>query len=106
MRDIEKYKKALEENKAYHIDIDDTIFETDENYNVISPIQPVIDKINKLYDEECYIIINTSRGYITGIDWRELTEKQLEEFGVKYHELLFTKPAASYYLDDKNIESL
>ena len=32
---------------------------------------------------------------------RDLTEKQLEKWGVKYHELLFGKPHADVFIDDK-----
>ena len=32
---------------------------------------------------------------------RPLTEQQLEEWGVKYHELLFGKPHADIFIDDK-----
>jgi hypothetical protein len=39
----------------------------------------------------------------TGIDWREFTEKQLKSWGVKYHELIFGKPVADVFIDDKAI---
>ena len=47
----------------------------------------------------------TARGTGSGIDWRDITEKQLEEWGVKYHELKFGKPVYDLFIDDKNIES-
>ena len=34
---------------------------------------------------------------------RDLTEKQLEKWGVKYHELLFGKPHADVFIDDKAV---
>ena len=45
---------------------------------------------------------------LTGIDWREVTEKQMAQWGVKYHELRFGKPAGDFYIDDRfvAIESL
>ena len=34
---------------------------------------------------------------------RDLTEKQLEKWGVKYQELLFGKPHADVFIDDKAV---
>ena len=48
----------------------------------------------------------TARGYVTKIDWRELTLNQLEEWNVKYHELILGKPNADVYVDDKAINDL
>ena len=31
----------------------------------------------------------------------ELTDKQLKEWGCKYHELIMGKPHADYFIDDK-----
>ena len=47
------------------------------------------------------IIFHTARGYLTGIDHRDLTLNQLKKWGVNYHEIVFGKPAADYYIDDK-----
>ena len=38
---------------------------------------------------------------MTGIDWREATEQQLAKWGLHYHRLVFGKPAADYYIDDR-----
>ena len=35
----------------------------------------------------------------------ELTEKQLKEWGCKYHELIMGKPHADLFIDDKGINS-
>ena len=40
---------------------------------------------------------------MTGIDWREITENQMKAWGVKHHRLLFGKPAADVYVDDRMI---
>ena len=60
-------------------------------------------KINKLYDEGNIIIFNTARGFVTKIDWYKLTEEQLNNWGVKFHDLYLTKPHADIYIDDKGI---
>ena len=90
--------------KIYVVDIDGTICETKEqNYFGSKPIQERIEKLNKLYDEGDTIIYYTARGYKTGVNWRELTERQFKEWGVKYHKLVMGKPYGDYYLDDHNI---
>ena len=92
---------------TYCFDIDGVIC-SDENgeYGKVEPNLHIIEKINELWDEENRIIINTARGSTTKIDWRELTEKQLSSWGVKYDELIMGKPCADLYIDDRcvNIE--
>ena len=34
----------------------------------------------------------------------ELTRQQLEEWGVKYNELIMGKPHADYFIDDKGVK--
>ena len=89
------------------VDIDETICITPESrdYSEAVPIFDNISKINKLYEENT-IIYWTARGTMSGIDWREITEKQFETWGVKYHDLRFGKPAYDLFIDDKNVNSL
>ena len=48
----------------------------------------------------------TARGATTGIDWSKLTEKQLNSWGLKYHELIMNqKPYGDIYVDDKAINA-
>ena len=61
----------------------------------------MIDIVNKLYHLGNEIVLFTARGYVTGIDWQEVTRLQMQDWGVKYHELLMGKPNADYYVDDK-----
>tara|TARA_R100001015_G_C4628168_1_gene188184 strand:- start:1888 stop:2190 length:303 start_codon:yes stop_codon:yes gene_type:complete len=90
-----------------YVDIDETICESPDDRNYINsiPIKKRIDRINELYDEGNVIVYWTSRGVITGIDWREVTENQFKEWGVKYHELHLNKPAYDLFIDDKNVSS-
>jgi len=92
-------------NKTFCFDIDGVIMTLvpDNDYRNAKPIKNNIKIINKLFDKGHTIILLTARGYITKIDWQELTKAQLSEFGVKYHELHFGKPAADFYIDDKMI---
>lgn len=90
-----------------YVDIDETICTKAEdlNYANAKPIPERINKINNLFNEGNTIIYWTARGTMTGIDWREVTEKQFNEWGVKYHNLMFGKPAYDLFIDDKNINS-
>jgi len=90
-----------------YVDIDETICTKTEdlNYANAKPIPERINKINNLFNEGNTIIYWTARGTVSGIDWREVTEKQFNEWGVKYHNLMFGKPAYDLFIDDKNINS-
>ena len=86
----------------YCFDIDGTLCnDTHGDYPKATPHPEVISKLNELYDGGHTIILHTARGATTGIDWHELTENQLRSWGVKYHKLLFGKPSADVYVDDK-----
>ncbi len=91
----------------YYVDIDETIcrYEGDRNYPDALPIEENIEKINDLYDSGNTIVYWTARGTATGLDWREVTEKQFSKWGVKYHELRFGKPIYDLFIDDKNINA-
>lgn len=90
-----------------YVDIDETICKSPENrdYSEALPLYKRINRINKLYDSGNKIIYWTARGTGSGIDWREVTEKQFEKWGVKYHDLKFGKPIYDLFIDDKNINS-
>ncbi len=90
--------------KVYCFDIDGTICtNTDGAYEEAQPYSERIEKLNQLYDAGNEIIIFTARGSKTGINWAELTKKQLELWGVKYHELIFGKPYADVFIDDRAV---
>ena len=94
---------AAPKNKVFCFDIDGVIASITANaeYNAATPIKENIKIINKLFDNGNEIILFTARGSETGIDWRETTENQMKEWGVKHNELKFGKPYADYYVDDK-----
>lgn len=112
--DIDTYAdfdKALSQSfdtvtdKRFVFDIDGVIAKLSPNndYNLSEPNDVMIDRVNQLYDSGNYIVLFTARGYVTGIDWYDTTEKQLKSWGVKYHEFYVGKPNADYYVDDKNV---
>jgi len=89
-------------------DLDGTICNTEYSidkwdYIESTPRLDVIKRINELYDRGEHIVIFTARGSIIKKNWEELTKKQLEEWGVKYHELRFGKPGGEVYVDDRTI---
>lgn len=102
----EEYLKISSGKQRFVFDIDGVIamLEATNNYALSQPNERMIPLINRLYDMGNYIILHTARGYVTGIDWKAITEQQLELWGLKYHELHFGKPNADYYVDDKMLD--
>ena len=107
-------------SKRYCIDIDGTICTptVGRDYHKAEPWQDRIKVLNKLYDEGHYIIYFTARAMgrfanlphsVASVKAKEvlydLTKQQLEEWGVKYHELIMGKPHADYFIDDKGVNS-
>ena len=90
-----------------YVDIDETICISpeDRDYAKAVPILTNIEKCNRLYDEGHKIVYWTARGTGSGIDWREVTEKQFKDWNVKYHDLKFGKPVYDLFVDDKNINT-
>ena len=103
-------------SKTYVVDIDGTIcdWQAGRDYTLAEPFPEKIKVINKLYDEGDYINYFTARAMgrfsdqphsIASVSAEavlfELTEKQLKEWGCKYHQLILGKPSGDYYIDDK-----
>ncbi len=88
--------------KKYCFDIDGTICtNTDGDYESAEPYLQRIKQINSLHENNNTIILFTARGTTSGIDWTDITIKQLTEWGVNYDKLLFGKPEADFFIDDK-----
>jgi ribonucleotide monophosphatase NagD (HAD superfamily) len=88
----------------YCFDIDGTLCtNTEGDYESARPMAEAIARLNVLFDAKHKIILFTARGSTTGIDWRATTERQMKEWGVRYHELHLGKPTADIYIDDKAI---
>lgn len=98
----------------YCFDIDGTLCHTPNNelgkpdYANAKPFPFMVKQVNRLYDEGNYIIMQTARGKGSGIDHTELTKKQLNDWGYKYHELfpMFCKPTADIFIDDKGVNAV
>ena len=92
---------------TYCFDIDGTLCSnTEGDYESAKPFQGVIADVNQLFAEGHHILLYTARGVTTGIDWRGLTEHQMEEWNVHYHALFMGKPTADIYIDDKAVNIL
>ena len=88
----------------YCFDIDGTICtNTNGDYGKAQPLTNRIKIINNLFDEGHQIIMFTARGSTTNFDWTDLTRQQLKGWGVNYHKLIFGKPEADIFVDDKAI---
>lgn len=93
------------------IDIDDTIlFTTNRDFENSTPNQKVIDKINELYNKGWKIIFFTARGDRSCVTleekilkYDELTRNWLKKNNVCYSDVVFGKPNADFYVDDKNM---
>lgn len=97
----------------YVFDIDGTICTTTEgDYEAAKPLTDRIAIVNTLYDEGHTIIFQTARGMgrsnnsvaYANTAFYELTKRQLNSWGVKYHSLFLGKPAGDIYIDDKGIK--
>jgi len=93
-------------------DVDDTIsIHHNRDYPNAEPIQPVIDKINRLKAEGYYIKLYTARGQNSCHGDIELIKERnedvlrdwLDRHGVQYDELIFGKPLGDWYIDDKGM---
>ena len=87
-----------------YVDIDETIcfYEDVRDYNLAKPNIYNIKKINHLYNEGHQITYWTARGSVTGIDWYDVTKKQLNDWGCNYHNLsVGEKPAYDLLICDK-----
>lgn len=103
---ISTFMSISEGGKQFVFDIDGVIAlkREDLDYGQALPNEKMIAIVNQLYDMGNHIVLFTARGYVTGIDWRPVTEKQMKDWGVKYHELKMGKPNADFYIDDKFLD--
>jgi len=93
---------ATREMLTIYVDIDGTICDVfGVAYENATPKRDVIERINGLFYDGHNIVYWTARGTGSGIDHRELTEMQLKAWGVKYCSLVFGKPVADVFIDDR-----
>lgn len=92
---------------VYCFDLDGTLCsQTGGKYDNAIPFINAIKAVNKLYDQGHTIIIDTARGSTSKIDWTDVTKKQLNSWGLKYHELrVGLKIHADIFIDDKAVNA-
>ena len=97
---------------VYVFDVDGTICSvTFGDYENAIPFRQRIEVVNKLYEDGNHIYFLTARGMgrtnnnvqAAKEKWEALTRKQLSDWGVKFHDIYFGKPAGDIYVDDKGI---
>ena len=87
-------------------DLDGTLCtNTFGEYQRAEPYAWAIERVKRLAGAGHRIVIHTARGTATGIDWDELTRRQLKRWGVPYDELVFGKPSADVYVDDRGMHT-
>ena len=92
----------------YCFDIDGTVCSTVQNseYEKAVVFPEALIEVNRLYDEGHRIIFMTARGSVSGKDWTDVTVRQLNKWGFKYHELIMNKkPNADFFIDDKGVNA-
>mmetsp|Transcript_1143 Transcript_1143/g.2622 ORF Transcript_1143/g.2622 Transcript_1143/m.2622 type:complete len:836 (-) Transcript_1143:332-2839(-) len=84
------------------------------SYETCKPLPRMINFVNDRHKEGHYIIIQSSRGlkeaggnvYVANKACAEISLLQLREAKVNYHEIMFSKPYADFYIDDKSVNAL
>lgn len=88
----------------YCFDIDGTICtNTFGEYEKAQPFIDRIHRINHLIGEGHTVVFLTARGSETGINWSDLTHRQLSAWGIENPQIFFGKPSADIYIDDRGI---
>lgn len=104
-------------DKRLVIDLDGTLCEQTpggDYYRTAKPKQAVIDLVNHLWEEGWHVTIHTARGMQTfngnveqvRLHLEQLTIDWLLDHGVCFDVLMFGKPPATYYVDDKGLNVL
>jgi hypothetical protein len=97
---------------TYVFDLDGTLCsDSMGNYRSAQPFIERIKHVNILYGKGNIIIIQTARGMGSSrnsvdeatLKWKEFTEIQISDWGLKYHQIFFGKPSGDLYIDDKAI---
>lgn len=99
----------------YVFDLDGTICSQESYgmYHMARPINRMIKRMRQLHADGHTVVIFTARGMETWKgdvvaiekDLRKLTEDWLLKWNVPYDQLIFGKPSADVYVDDKGIQA-
>ena len=100
--------------KRFCFDLDGTLVTAPRvpgDYTTCEPIPAQVDNVRKLHAAGHAIIIHTARrmrthgGNVGGVvaDVGEITLQQLRAMGIPFDEMVFGKPYADFYVDDKAV---
>ena len=113
---LDEIKKNIQYFKSSQLricfDLDNTLVTPPyilRDYSTVKPIQNMIDLAKKLKNEGHIIIIHTARKMLSNshntgaaiANIAKLTIETLDNFEIPYDELIFGKPYAEIYIDDK-----
>jgi len=90
-----------------YIDIDNTICNSvEDDYTNSTPILKNVAKVKSLVQEGHEVSFWTARGTVTGKDWTDVTNRQLESWGLGGIPVIFGKPYFDLFIDDRvmNVE--
>ena len=80
--------KSVKKNPTFFVDIDGTLVVyrkfSELATSILTPIQEVVDYVNKQYNSGSVIIITTARPE----SYRDYTIDELQKIGVNYHQLV------------------
>lgn len=91
----------------YVFDLDGTLCRTrGENYFEAMPNHEAIRRVRELREAGHRIVVDSARGSGNGRDYTAMTRKQLQLWGVPYHELRCgVKIPGDVYVDDRAINA-
>ena len=90
-----------------YVDIDNTICNSvEDDYTNSTPILRNVEKVKSLVQEGHEVSFWTARGTVTGKDWTDVTNQQLESWGLGGIPVIFGKPYFDLFIDDRvmNVE--
>ena len=97
----------------YIVDIDGTICsQSGTNYHEAKPLDHRIKFLNSLLDKGNEIVYFTARGmgnldgniHAVYKEYYQMTKNQLDNWGVKYTDIILGKPPGDVYIDDRAIK--
>jgi hypothetical protein len=88
---------------TYVFDLDGTLC-SGSDYDTSTPIAARVAVVRRLHAAGHRIVIDSARGSVTGVDWLAVTTRQLQEWGVPFHEVRTgVKFYGDVYVDDKGV---
>ena len=89
-----------EKRATFFIDIDGTIIRWSDR----KPVENAVETVNAWYEAGHRIVLTTYRGDVIGQDQPRFsvasTIKELEDIGLKYHDILFDCPSPRIVIND------